>query len=62
MDYIQQLKDGEIKLYDIPEEDQTNEIYLEAVNIDGMELSNVPEEKRNFEICKIACKNDGNGV
>ncbi len=58
-DYLEMLKNGRIYLKQIPEEERTEEICLEAVTEDGLDLEYVPEEMRTEEVCLEAVTENG---
>jgi hypothetical protein len=58
-DYKNALEQGELELYNVPEELRTPELCKIAVSKNGKALEYVPEELKTPEICKIAVSQNG---
>lgn len=57
--YLTDIKNGEIRLKDIPKKIRTYEICIEAVKQHGSNLKDVPEDLKTEEICLEAIKHIG---
>jgi len=57
--YLTDIKNGEIRLKEIPKKIRTYEICLEAVRQYGSNLKDVPEDLKTEEICLEAIKHIG---